>query len=156
METRSRAELVNELLLELQRSTLWTVLLHQATAKKAGMNITDAVCLSSLVLDGPQSPGKLARLMGITAGGAIRSVVERLERAGFVERLPDPRGDRRRIIVCPVPEHLAHFRAYLEPVTASIAHSTASTEAPQLAFLVDWVRQQNADLPSVIEEIRSS
>src|SRR5262245_12745414 len=102
---------MEELRLAMQRSAMWTVLLHHATASKAGINVTDAQCIHMLVLDGPQTPGRLAQGMGITTGGAITAVVNRLEKSGYVKRSRDP-DDLRRVLVEPVPEKVAQFATY--------------------------------------------
>src|SRR5262249_11265327 len=46
---------------------------------------------------GPLSPTDLARRMGFTTGG-ITTVIDRLERAGYVRRAPDL-DDRRRLLL---------------------------------------------------------
>ncbi|HEY5854531.1 MAG TPA: MarR family transcriptional regulator [Aldersonia sp.] len=51
-----------------------------------------------LSLDGSQTPGRLAERIGITRGGAVTAMIDRLERAGFVRRRRDT-GDRRRVLV---------------------------------------------------------
>ncbi len=52
------------------------------------------------------TPGRLAERAGLSRGGAITTVVDRLQKAGFVRRRPDA-GDRRRVIVETVPEAFA-------------------------------------------------
>ncbi|RFU42816.1 MarR family transcriptional regulator [Actinomadura logoneensis] len=137
----------------MQRGTMYTVLLHHATAAKAGLNVTDAQCVNALVLDGPQTPGELARLMGITTGGAITAVIDRLERAGYVRRSRDPR-DRRRVIVEPVPERVEAFGAYFTPIASAFGERVAALDDDALRTLLDWFEGTNAVMPSVITEIR--
>lgn len=83
-----------------------TVLLQSAVAQTVGLNATDFNCLSLLDLEGPMSPGQLAKRVGLSRGGAVTAVIDRLERVGFVERRPDT-ADRRRIIVEAVPDAFA-------------------------------------------------
>jgi hypothetical protein len=59
----------------------------------------DLVCMCLLQLHGSVTPGWLAESTGLTAS-AITGVVDRLERAGYVNRSADPT-DRRRVIVAP-------------------------------------------------------
>jgi DNA-binding MarR family transcriptional regulator len=148
-----RAELIEGLRLAMQRSTMWTVLLHHATASKAGINMTDAQCINLLVLDGPQTPGRLAQSMGITTGGAITAVIDRLERAGYVRRTRDPE-DRRRVIVEPVPEKVARLSVYFEPVARAAGDRLAALSDEQLEFLADWMHGWNTMMPTVIEDIQ--
>ena len=74
------------------------VLFQDAVAKSAGLNATDMQCANLLLLYGPATPGELAGLAGLTAGGAITGALDRLERAGLVRRSRDG-ADRRRVMV---------------------------------------------------------
>jgi DNA-binding MarR family transcriptional regulator len=66
-------------------------------AELMGINRTDARCLDILEQHGRMSAGELAGYSGLTSG-AVTAVVDRLERAGYAQRVPDP-GDRRRVLV---------------------------------------------------------
>ena len=71
--------------------------LDQVAADRYGLNRTDMRALDIVGQAGPLAPTALARLLGFTTGG-VTSVLDRLERAGSVRRLPDP-SDRRRQVV---------------------------------------------------------
>jgi DNA-binding MarR family transcriptional regulator len=76
------------------------VILHGLRASEAlSLAPTDLVCMCLLELNGPATPGWLAEMTGLTTG-AVTGMVDRLERAGYVSREPDPK-DRRRVIVRP-------------------------------------------------------
>ncbi|WP_207944622.1 MarR family winged helix-turn-helix transcriptional regulator [Actinomadura rubrisoli] len=154
MSTPERDRMAGELQMATQRSTMFTVLLHHATASKAGMNVTDAQCVNALSLDGPQTPGQLAQLMGITTGGAITAVIDRLEKAGYVRRTRDP-DDRRRVIVELVEENVARFGRYFEPIGRMFRERLDGYSDEQIAFLLRWIRENNAAMPGIIEEIRN-
>jgi DNA-binding MarR family transcriptional regulator len=62
-----------------------------------GINRTDARCLDILDQQGRMSAGQLASASGLTTG-AVTAVVDRLERAGYAQRVADPE-DRRRVLV---------------------------------------------------------
>jgi len=68
--------------------------LDQVAADRYGLNRTDMRALDIVGQAGPLAPTALARLLGFTTGG-VTSVLDRLERAGYVRRRPDP-NDRRR------------------------------------------------------------
>ena len=72
-------------------------LLSQAAADKIGINSTDLNCLNILSFSGSMTAGELARATGLTTA-SITGVVDRLEAAGFVTRVRDPK-DRRRVVV---------------------------------------------------------
>jgi DNA-binding MarR family transcriptional regulator len=71
--------------------------LDQAAADRYGLNRTDMRALDITGRAGPVAPTDLARQLGITTGG-VTTVLDRLERAGYVRRCPDP-ADRRRLVV---------------------------------------------------------
>ncbi|WP_433328571.1 MarR family winged helix-turn-helix transcriptional regulator [Spirillospora sp. CA-294931] len=153
MASPDRERAIEELRLAIRRNTMFTVLLHHATASMAGMNVTDAQCIGALALDGPQTPGRLAEVMGITTGGAITAVIDRLENAGYVKRTRDP-DDRRRVIVEPVPENVARFARYFEPIGRMFNERVAECSDEQLRFLMEWIDGLNTRMPEVIDEVR--
>jgi DNA-binding MarR family transcriptional regulator len=69
----------------------------EAVTAVMGINRTDGKILDILDQFGRMSAGELARHSGLTTG-AVTAVIDRLERAGYVERVADP-GDRRRVLV---------------------------------------------------------
>src|SRR6185312_3139920 len=71
--------------------------LDQAAADLFGLNRTDMRALDILGRAGPLAPTALARLLGFTTGG-VTTVLDRLEKARYIRRRPDP-GDRRRQLV---------------------------------------------------------
>jgi len=147
-----RAEVIEEMRVALQRSAMWSMMLQHAAASRAGINMTDSQCINLLVLDGPQTPGKLAHSMGITTGGAITAVIDRLEKAGYVKRTRDP-ADRRRVIVEPVPEAVSRVAAYFEPIARAFTDRMSELTDEQLEVLAEWIRWSNEAMPGVLEEI---
>ena len=70
--------------------------LDEAVALQFGLNRTDLRCLGILYRRGRVTAGELAEESGLTPG-AITTVLDRLERGGFANRVPDP-ADRRRVL----------------------------------------------------------
>jgi DNA-binding MarR family transcriptional regulator len=123
-------------------------------AGKAGINVTDLQCLNLLSLDGPMTPGQLAQSMGLTTGGAITAVVDRLEKAGYVLRSRDP-DDRRKVIIEPVRDKVAALGAYFEPIGRSVMTRFATYTDEQLEFLLDSARSNNEAMPDVIKQVQA-
>src|SRR5262245_48150589 len=71
--------------------------LDQAAADQYGLNRTDMRALDIVGRAGPLAPTELARQLGFTTGG-VTTVLDRLERAGYIRRRPAS-GDRRRLVV---------------------------------------------------------
>ena len=90
-------ELIRELADEVRASQRATDAVDEAVCAVMGVNRTDGKVLDILDQFGRMSAGELARHSGLTTG-AVTAVIDRLERAGFVERVADP-DDRRRVLV---------------------------------------------------------
>jgi DNA-binding MarR family transcriptional regulator len=74
-------------------------LFRNAISEWAGLNTTDMECLRLLFLKGTATPSELARHTGLTSGAAT-AMLDRLEKAGLIERRPNP-NDRRGTLVVP-------------------------------------------------------
>lgn len=74
-----------------------SVIVSQTVATRFGLNTTDLECLDLIQLQGRVSAGELAATTGLTSG-AVTALIDRLARAGYVERVDDP-ADRRRVLV---------------------------------------------------------
>ncbi len=71
--------------------------LDEAVADRAGLHRTDLRCLEIVARGGPVSAGRLAAMAGLSTS-AVTSVIDRMERAGRMRRVPDS-ADRRKVMV---------------------------------------------------------
>lgn len=94
----TKPELVEEIVgrLARQHSTA-VVLFHHAVAERLGLGPTDHKCLDLLRERGPLAASELSAITGLTSG-AMTGVVARLERAGFLQRRPDPKDRRKQVL----------------------------------------------------------
>lgn len=72
---------------------------RSAVNEWAGLNATDMECLRILFGKGVSTPSELARQTGLTSG-ATTAMLDRLEKAGLIERRPNP-DDRRGTLIVP-------------------------------------------------------
>jgi DNA-binding MarR family transcriptional regulator len=116
------------------------VFFQDAVARAAGLNSTDLQALGILMAGGPSTPGELAERTGITAGGAITLLVDRLEAAGFAHRSRDQQ-DRRRVRVSADADQVAER---LGPLYAPVAQEwdayLATLTADALRIGLDMLR----------------
>lgn len=82
--------------------TAAVVLFHEAVGRALGLSAADRKGLDVLDRLGPVSAGRIAAETGLTTG-AITGMIDRLERAGYVERRPNP-NDRRGVVVAMRPD----------------------------------------------------
>ena len=73
------------------------VTFHEAVARRLGVTAADQRVLGVLGRMGVATPSRLAEATGLTTG-AITGIVDRLERAGYAKRAPNP-ADRRSVLV---------------------------------------------------------
>src|SRR5258707_14785593 len=74
-----------------------TVAFQETVAQRLGMTAAERKCLGVLGETGTATPGQLADATGLSTG-AITGIVNRLARAGFVERAPNPSDGRSWLI----------------------------------------------------------
>ena len=97
MAQPSRAELIARLQADVAETVSDGVALQEALADRLGLTISDLRAITLLMRKGTVSTSELAGAAGLTSGAATR-MVDRLERANWVERFMDAR-DRRRVLV---------------------------------------------------------
>ncbi|MEU9446430.1 helix-turn-helix domain-containing protein [Streptomyces sp. NPDC048304] len=84
---------------------------QQELARRLGLNVTDLTCFAFVLEAGDDllTAGDLAARAHVTTG-AVTGILNRLERAGYVTRRPDPT-DRRRVRVAAVPDAVTRVEA---------------------------------------------
>ncbi len=87
-----------------------------ATAKRMGLEASELAALEHLQAAGPMMLGRLGERLSMSPG-AVTALVDRLERKGYVERIPNPK-DRRSALVreteAGLGESLEHLWPYIE------------------------------------------
>ena len=78
----------------------------------AGLNATDMECLRLLSQKGTATPTELAKHTGLTSG-ATTAMLDRLEKAGLIERRPNP-NDRRGTLIAPEKSSNAKMAGWFE------------------------------------------
>src|SRR5690625_6627153 len=68
------------------------VLLHEELGRAAGLTAADYKALGFVRREGPLPLGEFANRLGVVPSAAT-AIADRLERAGHVERCPDPRSE---------------------------------------------------------------
>jgi DNA-binding MarR family transcriptional regulator len=96
-DASARERLMRRLGEEIRAGQRATDEVDELVAELLGVNRTDSRCLDILEQHGRISAGALASSSGLSTG-AVTAVVDRLERAGYARRVPDPT-DRRRVLI---------------------------------------------------------
>jgi DNA-binding MarR family transcriptional regulator len=140
MSSKSREVLISEMASVMREFMAQAVLFQDAVAKWTGLNSVDVQCAGLLMLEGPLTPSELARRTGLTHGGAITAVIDRLEAAGLVHRTRD-RVDRRRVLVTPEADVLKQrISPAYERVSVRWHEYLATLDDDQVALLTEAIR----------------
>jgi DNA-binding MarR family transcriptional regulator len=123
-------------------------------AQRLGLSITDLLCFAYVLEAGENllTAGDIAERTHVTTGG-VTGILNRLERAGYVNRVPDP-ADRRRVRVAAVPDAVTRVVALYEPHYARLTDLFADYSTGELAAITDWFTRATAMAHRYIEELR--
>jgi len=133
---KSRQALIAEAGNAMQAYQRSTQAFDDAVGRALGLNPTDLRCLDWLV-DGARSAGALSRGTGLSSA-ATTTLIDRLERKGFVRRVADP-ADRRRVLVEMTPAGRERVGAYYGPMVSEGIVLFAEIPDDEVARMRDWL-----------------
>lgn len=119
-----------------------TVLFHATMASLLDLHPTDYKALSILERSGALSAGELARRSRLAAA-SVTNLIDRLERKGFVRRMPCA-DDRRRVMVEPVRDRVTAARALFASTQRSLSELWETYSDEDLAVIADFL-DRNAE-----------
>ena len=142
MSRHENSLLVESLTRELRRFIAGVILFNLKVADDLGANGTDLQCLHVLDLQGQATPGELAKWTRLTTGG-VTVVLDRLEKAGYVTREPNP-ADRRSAIVRPVRARMRKLGEIYRAHSEALAGVLAAYDQKEMLLIVDFFRKVNS------------
>ncbi|HRQ40042.1 MAG TPA: MarR family transcriptional regulator [Chloroflexota bacterium] len=135
MTTPTKAELTQRALKAVAEYGAHLTLFRNAMSEWAGLNVTDMECLRFLFLKGVATPTELARHTGLTSGAAT-AMLDRLEKAGLIERRPNP-DDRRGTLITPAPSAAEKVRSWFESARNAQDELISSYSESELEIIAD-------------------
>ncbi len=147
-----RNSLLHELDQAIGRMTGQSILLSASVAAVVGLNSTDLECLDVIRAKGVATAGDLATGTGLTTG-AITSVIDRLEKAGYVRREPDP-SDRRKVLLRLQPKS-ATIEALYAPLRTEMLSLWSEYDDDQIALVVDFMQKSYALATAQVADLQS-
>jgi DNA-binding MarR family transcriptional regulator len=133
---KSRQALIAEAGNAMQAYQRSTQAFDDAVGRALGLNPTDLRCLD-WVVDGPKSAGELSAGTGLSSA-ATTTLIDRLERKGFVHRVRDP-DDRRRVLVEMTSQGRERVFRYYGPIVKEGEALFADVADDQLTRMRDWL-----------------
>jgi len=142
MAASPKRQLIEALITAFRASGNQDSAFENLAAERLGVNHTDLHCLNAIENAGGLTAGELATEVGLTSG-AVTGVIDRLERAGFARRVPDP-ADRRRVKVEVTPEFYARAEKIWGPLAAEWEAALASRfTAAELTRITEFLALTN-------------
>jgi len=134
MESR-KTGLKNRALKAVRDYGIHLTLLRNAMDERHGLNSTDMECIRFLFFKGVSKPSELARHTGLTSG-ATTAMLDRLEKAGFIERQPNPQ-DRRGTLIFPSDTGAAKAASWFESARIAQYELISSYSENELEIISD-------------------
>lgn len=121
-----------------------------AVVDAAALGPRHSAALSLLREHGPMTVGSIAGELGLTLA-TVSGIISDAERAGFVERAPDPE-DRRRTIVSLVPDQRAAVSSWIDGASAPMERALDRLSPDERASFVKGMTFLEAELNADAEE----
>jgi len=153
VRAESREAVLTAVAEELRLSGVTNDIADQVVADYLGLNRTDTRCLDMIErLDGV-SAGRLAEESGLSTG-AVTTVLDRLERAGYARRTHDP-GDRRRVLVELTPEARRELEDLFAPLAEATMRQLEGYTTDEVSLVRDFLRDARRLNEAHADRVRS-
>ncbi|MCK6585283.1 MAG: MarR family transcriptional regulator [Anaerolineales bacterium] len=135
MTKSTKTELKNRALAAVREYNIHLTQFRNAMSEWAGLNATDMECLRLLFQKGIATPTELARHTGLTSG-ATTAMLDRLEKAGLIERRPNP-NDRRGTLIAPEKSSAEKMASWFESARQAQDRLISSYSESELEIIAD-------------------
>ena len=125
---------IDRVVLEIRKFIAAAIFFNAQTAERAGLGLTDMQMLHMLQLYGPSTPGKLGIWTGLSSGG-VTVVLDRLEKAGYVQRKRNP-ADRRSLLITLIPVRMRKLASLYEEVESDTRRLLANLPQGDLEAVI--------------------
>ena len=131
-----KRELVTQVIRDAREYSIGMVSFHQAVGRILGLNVTDMKCLDVMTMKGSATPSQLAEQTGLSSG-ATTAMIDRLEKAGLVERHPHP-NDRRGTVLLLTKQAMQKLPLLFESLGNAMLVLISGYSQRELAVLADF------------------
>lgn len=150
----ARDELLQAVTRATYASSSAAVFFHAAIAEQVGLGPTEEKTLLMLSGSGPLTAGEIAQRTGLTTG-SVTSLIDRMERKGFVRRVRDA-SDRRRVIVEADEARLADLWSIFGSFEGIFDDLYDTYSDEQLATLLDYLQRTARRLEAVVGRLKQA
>ena len=133
---KGKQELVTQVIRDAREYSIGMVGFHQAVGRILGLNVTDMKCLDVMTMKGSATPSQLAEHTGLSSG-ATTAMIDRLQKAGLVERHPHPK-DRRGTVLLLTKQAMQKLPLLFESLGNAMRVLISGYSQKELAVLADF------------------
>lgn len=137
LDVELKRDLEKQVFAAARNNNVSSILFRNAVARKLGLNITDSECLSFLTIKGSATPKELAHYTGLTTGSTT-AMLDRLEKAQFITRTPNPK-DRRSVLIAVSKKWAETAAPLVIGIQQSQAELVASYTDEELKTIADFL-----------------
>ncbi len=147
----SREELIQALTRAMYHNSTVTVFFHTAVAEQIGLGATEEKTLL-ILSNGPLTAGEIAQQTGLTTP-SVTSLIDRLERKGFVRRVRDHQ-DRRRVFVEVDQSRLSELTQVFTSLQGTFSDLVEPYNDEQLQTILDFLQRATQRSETAIVSLR--
>jgi DNA-binding MarR family transcriptional regulator len=130
------------IVIEIRKFIAASIFFNTRAAEKVGLGLTDMQMVHLLQLYGPSTPSRLAAWTGLSSGG-VTVALDRLEKAGYIRREPNPT-DRRSLLIKQMPVRMREVAAMYEGVERETRRLLATLPQGDLEAVVRFFEKLGA------------
>jgi DNA-binding MarR family transcriptional regulator len=149
----ARRELVERVGIAVRKMGAQSVITSRTVADRFGMHMTDLEVLDLIFLRGQASAGDLAEATGLTSG-SVTALIDRLAKAGYVERFDDP-SDRRKVLVRIRAENIEPIKQTYMAIQKRMFELWSSFEPRDLEVVIDFITRSTQLAVDCCKDIQS-
>ena len=145
-------ELVEQVGIAVRKMGAQSVVTSKTVADRFDLNQTDLEVLDLIFLRKQASAGDLADATGLSSG-SVTALIDRLESAGYIERMDDPE-DRRRVLVRVCHEAIEPIKAAYMGMQKKMFALWSTFEPRDLKVITEFVTRSTELAGACCKELR--
>lgn len=142
----SKKNLEQSVMMAAQQQGISSVLFRNAIGRKLGLNSAESDCLSYVSITGTAAPTAIARYIGLTTGSTT-TMLDRLEKAGYIVRQPNP-NDRRGVLIALTPKWQKDAGPLVGGLVKAHAELISDYTEAELKTIADFLTRFTANVDS--------
>ena len=152
--TGTKKDLVQQVGIAVRKMGAQSVITSKTVADRFSLNQADLEVLDLILLRGKASAGDLADATGLSSG-SVTALIDRLERAGYIERFDDP-DDRRRVLVRVCHDAIEPIKAIYSAIQMKMFALWTTFDPDELRIVCDFINRSTELAVECCKDLRTT